>query len=262
MTTTTVRTSVHVQDINVSLGRKPIVNKVSFDVQGGDWLNIIGPNGAGKTSLLKALAGVTAHTGTISVNGARLDDMSHRDRACWVAYVAQNPIFPQGMHVVDYVMLGRTAHLSMLATESPRDIELTYFVLEELNLLEFADRDVATLSGGERQRASIARALAQASPLILLDEPTSALDIGMQQEVLSLINKLRHEKQLAVISTMHDLSVSGMYPDRLLLMGNGHIKASGTPEQVLTAENISREYGAKVQVIQEKNRIIVVPDAL
>jgi len=259
MTLTQTRTSVHISNINVQLGRAHVVNDVSLSVTGGDWLTIIGPNGAGKTSLLKAIAGITSHTGSITVDGSSLDEMSHRDRACWVAYVAQSPMFPHGMQVSDYVMLGRTAHLRMLATESAHDVEFTHYVLEELNLMNFAGRDVASLSGGERQRVSIARALAQASPLILLDEPTSALDIGMQQEVLTLINKLRHEKNIAVISTMHDLTISGIYPDQLVLLNNGQVQASGTPEQVLTAENILQHYGANVRIINENGRSIVVP---
>ncbi|MBU6347888.1 MAG: ABC transporter ATP-binding protein [Actinomycetales bacterium] len=252
-------TKMCLTDLSVSIGRKQIVSDVSFEISTGDWVCIIGPNGAGKSSLLKAIAGILPSSGQMQVNDFDLAELSHRDRACWIAYVAQNPIIPAGMTVFDYVMLGRTAHLKMLASESDFDIEMTNFVLTELGLAEFAAREVASMSGGERQRVTIARALNQASPIVLLDEPTSALDIGFQQEVLTLIDRLRREQKIAVISTMHDLTTSGIYPDRLMLLADGKVQVSGTANDVLTPGNISAFYGANVRVINDFGRPIVVP---
>jgi iron complex transport system ATP-binding protein len=132
-------------------------------------------------------------------------------------------------------------------------------VIADLGLGEFEDRDVATLSGGERQRVTLARALAQASPIILLDEPTTALDVGYQQEVLELIDRLRCEQKIAVITTMHDLTVSGLYPDRLMMMSHSQIVSHGSADEVLTVENIHDFYGAQVQIIDNNGRPIVVP---
>jgi len=255
----TLSTTMQVNNLSVAIGDREIVREVSFEVTTGDWVCIIGPNGAGKSSLLKSIAGILPNAGEIRINDFDLNALSHRDRACWIAYVAQSPVIPPGMTVFDYVMLGRTAHLKMLASESQFDIDMTSFVLDELGLSEFAQRQVASLSGGERQRVTIARALAQASPIVLLDEPTSALDIGFQQEVLTLINTLRKEKKIAVISTMHDLTTSGIYPDRLLLMAQGQIQVAGSATEVLTKENIATHYGANVRIIDDFGRPIVVP---
>jgi len=255
----TLSTTMQVNNLSVAIGDREIVREVSFEVTTGDWVCIIGPNGAGKSSLLKSIAGILPSAGEIRINDFDLNALSHRDRACWIAYVAQSPVIPPGMTVFDYVMLGRTAHLKMLASESQFDIDMTSFVLDELGLSEFAQRQVASLSGGERQRVTIARALAQASPIVLLDEPTSALDIGFQQEVLTLINTLRKEKKIAVISTMHDLTTSGIYPDRLLLMAQGQIQVAGSATEVLTKENIATHYGANVRIIDDFGRPIVVP---
>jgi len=253
-------TKFTVRGLQVALASKNIVSNIDLEVSVGQWTCIIGPNGAGKSSLLKALAGIIPSTGEILIDGSNMRDLSQRDRACWIAYVAQEPVMPTGMRVFDYVLLGRTAHLKMLATESPKDLEITHYVISELDLVEFIDRDIATLSGGERQRVAIARALTQASPIILLDEPTTALDVGYQQEVLELIDKLRNEKKLAVISTMHDLTVSGLYPDRLLLLAQGRVVASGSAESVLTPENIAQHYGAKVSVINHASGPVVIPE--
>jgi len=253
-------TKLTVRGLQVDLASKNIVSSIDLEVSVGQWTCIIGPNGAGKSSLLKALAGIIPSTGDILIDGTNMRDLSQRDRACWIAYVAQEPVMPTGMRVFDYVLLGRTAHLKMLATESPKDLEITHYVISELDLVEFIDRDIATLSGGERQRVAIARALTQASPIILLDEPTTALDVGYQQEVLELIDKLRNEKKIAVISTMHDLTVSGLYPDRLLLLAQGRVVASGSAESVLTPENIAQHYGAKVSVINHASGPVVIPE--
>jgi len=253
-------TKLTVNGLQVELDRKSIVRNIDLEVSVGQWICIIGPNGAGKSSLLKAIAGIIPSTGEILIDDSNLRDLSERDRACWIAYVAQEPVMPAGMRVFDYVLLGRTAHLKMLATESPKDLEIASYVIAELDLDSFIDRDVATLSGGERQRVAIARALAQASPIILLDEPTTALDVGYQQEVLELIDKLRNEKKIVVISTMHDLTVSGLYPDRLMLLAKGNVVVSGTAETVLTPENIAQHYGAKVTVIAHESGPVVIPE--
>lgn len=253
-------TKLTVRDLHVELDHKTIVSNIDLEVAVGEWTCIIGPNGAGKSSLLKALAGIIPSTGQILIDDSNMRDLSQRDRACWIAYVAQEPVMPSGMQVFDYVLLGRTAHLKMLATESPKDLDIAHYVISELDLEKFVARDVATLSGGERQRVAIARALAQASPIILLDEPTTALDVGYQQEVLELIDRLRKEKKIAVISTMHDLTVSGLYPDRLMLLAEGNVVASGSAESVLTPENIARHYGAKVTVINHESGPVVIPE--
>lgn len=252
-------TQLNVSNLQVELDGKTIVDGVSISINSGDWVCIIGPNGAGKSSLLKAIAGIISSRGDLFVDDVNLRELSHRDRACWIAYVAQEPVMPAGMRVFDYVLLGRTAHLKMLATESPNDLEITHYVISELNLDNFIDRDVATLSGGERQRVAIARALTQASPIILLDEPTTALDVGYQQEVLELIDRLRKENKIAVVTTMHDLTIAGLYPDELMLLHNGNIREKGKPEKVLTRENILSVYGVNVEIIDSNGALAVIP---
>jgi iron complex transport system ATP-binding protein len=252
-------TQLNVKNLKVELGGQTIVNDVSISINLGQWVCIIGPNGAGKSSLLKAIAGIISSTGDLVVDDVDLRELSHRDRACWVAYVAQEPIMPAGMKVFDYILLGRTAHLKMLASESDLDIAAAHFAVNELGLQAFLERDVVTLSGGERQRVAIARALTQASPIVLLDEPTTALDVGYQQEVLELIDRLCKENKIAVISTMHDLTIAGLYPDELMLLHNGIIHEKGNPEKVLTRENISAVYGANIEIVNSNGTLAVIP---
>lgn len=252
-------TQLNVNSLSVKLGDKTVVEDFSITLSVGDWVCVIGPNGAGKSSMLRALAGLIDSTGEMFIDNKNLRNLNQKARACWIAYVPQEPVMPQGMSVFNYVLLGRTAHLNMLAAESTQDLEITNYVIDEIGLHDFVDRDVATLSGGERQRVTIARALAQASPIVLLDEPTTALDVGYQQEVLELIDRLRKEKKIGVISTMHDLTVSGLYPDRLMLLAGGCTVAQGDANTVLTSATIGKHYGATVEVINSANGPIVVP---
>lgn len=248
-----------VTELAVVINGTTIVDRVTLSVDVGEWLCVIGPNGAGKSTLLRAIAGVVPYTGRVTARGRDLASLSHRDRACWIAYVAQEPLMPAGMRVMDYVLLGRTAHIRLLTGESRRDLDFAAMVLEELGLTAFAARDVASLSGGERQRVALARALAQASPIVLLDEPTTALDMGYQQEVLEVVDRLRRDGRIGVLMTMHDLTVAGMYPDSLLLMSAGTAVTHGHARDVLTPQRISATYGATVKVIDDGNGPIVVP---
>jgi iron complex transport system ATP-binding protein len=131
-------------------------------------------------------------------------------------------------------------------------------VLERLDLVSFSTRHLGTLSGGERQRLVIARALAQEAPVLLLDEPTSALDIGHQQQALELVDRLRREHGLTVVSAMHDLTLAGLYADRLALLHEGHLVATGDAAHVLRAETLSEFYGASVTVHQQDDGTVVV----
>ncbi|HEV8528924.1 MAG TPA: ABC transporter ATP-binding protein, partial [Actinomycetes bacterium] len=251
-------TALAVHDLVVQAAGAKLLDGLSLRVEAGEWLAVIGPNGAGKSTMCRAIVGLVEPTaGSIELCGrqvparrigrgrrVRVTGVSRRDRARLVAYVPQTPVVPAGFTVADYVLLGRTPYVRSLGTDSVSDRVAMDQAIRRLGLERFAGRDIATLSGGERQRVLLARALAQAAPILLLDEPTTALDLGAQQEVLELIDALRHEVGLAVVTTLHDLTLAGQYSDRLVLIDAGRAVAGGPPESVLTEENIERFYGA------------------
>jgi iron complex transport system ATP-binding protein len=247
------------RDVGVVLDGHPIITGIDVDVAAGEWLTIIGPNGAGKSTFLRAIGGLLAATGRIELFGRPLSTLRRRDRARLVASVAQDPIVPPGMAVIDYVLLGRTPYIPVLGGESRSDRDAVDDVLRRLDLDRFAGRRLESLSGGERQRVFLARALAQGPRMLLLDEPTSALDIGHQQEVLELVDKLRRNDGLTVVATMHDLSVAGEYAERLVLMDGGRVVAAGVPRGVLTEDLLARHYRARVRVIDGEHGPLVVP---
>lgn len=257
--TATNTNALRAHDVGVSIKDAVLLEGVSLSIDEGAWMSIIGPNGAGKSTLLRALAGSVKPRGMIEIFGQDLQKMSGRERARLVSWVPQTPTIPQGMNVLDYLLLGRTPHLSPLAVPSTSDVEIARRILAELDLSEMSARTVETLSGGERQRAVIGRALVQEAPILLLDEPTSALDLGHQQEVLRLLDRLRQDSQRTIITTMHDLTLAGQFADQLILLADGGIVAEGSAVDVLTEEHISTHYGAEVQVNHQGNSVLVVP---
>ena len=247
------------QGVTVHLSGQPILRDVTVAVRRGEWLSVVGPNGAGKSTLLRHLAGLVPGGGETRLAGRAATSLTHRQRAQLVALVPQSPIVPEGIRVLDYVLLGRTPHIRPLGSEGRLDREQTHDALERLDLLPFAGRVVRTLSGGERQRVLIARALAQQAPIVLLDEPTTALDIGHQQQVLELVDSLRREQELTVVTTMHDLTLAGQYADRVALMDAGQVIVDGSATQVLTEDNLRRYYGARVRIVHDVSGPAVLP---
>jgi iron complex transport system ATP-binding protein len=249
-----------VESLYVTLGGARILRGVSAAVEDGEWVALIGPNGAGKSTLLRAVAGLVPYEGRITVMGDDAFALGRRELARRVALVPQVPLMPGDATVREYVLLGRTPHVSYFGREGRSDHSAVAAALDRLDLLELADRRLDTLSGGERQRATIARALVQEAPVLLLDEPTTALDVGRQQQALEIVDTLRADAGLTVLSAMHDLTLAGMYADRLLLLDGGRLVAGGSARDVLTRALISEHYGADVNVVGEpESGLVVVP---
>jgi len=249
---------ISAREVVVRYDGRVAVDGVDLDVAGGEWVALVGPNGAGKTSLLRALAGTVPSTGTVAVRGCHRADMSRRRWARLVAAVAQHPVLPPGLTAAEYVLLGRTPHLGYLAAESAADVSAALAALERLDAGTLATRPLGSLSGGERQRVVLARALAQGPEVLLLDEPTASLDIGHQQQVLDLVDGLRRERGLAVVSALHDLTLAAQYAGRLVLLDRGRVVADGTGAEVLTPEALARFSGARVAMLRGPDGELVV----
>jgi iron complex transport system ATP-binding protein len=241
---------VVLRGVGIAYASEAVVSGLDLSIGSGEWLALIGPNGAGKTTILRAIARLVPYQGEILIGGQAVSGMGGAALARRVAMVMQQPHMPEGMSVSQYVLLGRSPHLSYFGKEGRSDQRVVAGILDRLDLGRLAVRPLDHLSGGERQRAAIARALAQQAPVLLVDEPTSSLDVGRQQEVLELIDGLRAEHGLTVIAAMHDLTLAGQYADRVALLVGGKLVAAGTPAEVLTEPAIADHYQAKVRVMQ------------
>jgi iron complex transport system ATP-binding protein len=252
-------TAVELRGVSVTLGGNRVVDGVDVSIAPGEWLALIGPNGAGKTTLLRAIARLVPFTGKISLHGRDTSELRRGELSRLLAVVPQEPSTPSWMTVAEYVLLGRTPHLGPLAREGERDREVAARALVRLDLLGYRDRPLGTLSGGEKQRVVVARALAQEAEIVLLDEPTASLDIGHQQQALELLDLLRAESSLTLVTAMHDLTLAAQYADRMLLLDRGHVAADGAPADVLTEALVSSHYGAEIDVVPVGDRIAIVP---
>ena len=241
--------SVRARGLRVAVGGAVLLDGVDLDVRPGGWTCVLGRNGAGKSTLLAVLAGLRAHDGTVELEGRDAAGLRPRARALLCALAPQSALLPPWLSVRDYVLLGRTPHRGPLGAPGRQDHAVVAEVLDRLELTALAGRRVGTLSGGERQRAVLARALAQDPRVLLLDEPTAALDLGHAQEALELVDALRRERGLTVVSTLHDLTLAGQYADELLLLDAGRAVSSGPAAQVLTAEAVARHLGATAEVV-------------
>jgi iron complex transport system ATP-binding protein len=236
------------------------LTELTEEIEPGEWVGLIGPNGAGKTTMLRAVDRLVAHDGAIRVDGVSVSTLAPKRLARLVAYVPQQPELPPDMSVGQYVLLGRTPHIGYFGFESFEDRRVCGELLDSLDLAPMAQRRLATLSGGELQRLVLARALAQQAPVLLLDEPTSALDLGRRVEALELVDDLRRQRGLTVLSALHDLTLAGQFADRLILLDRGRAVSRGKPDEVLTEDTLTRHFGARVRVMRsDTGDLVVVP---
>jgi iron complex transport system ATP-binding protein len=242
---------IEVNSISFRYHEEWVLQEVSFRVEKGEFVGVIGPNGSGKTTLLKILYRLLApQKGEILFELVSMKKMGRRDIAKRIAVVAQETqlLFP--FSVVETVLMGRSPYLGHLMFESEKDLEIARKAMEWTKILPFSDRLVEELSGGERKRVFIARALAQEPEVILLDEPTANLDIQHQVDFLDLILTLNRERGLTIVMASHDMNVASEFCDRLILLQGGRIFQTGTPEEVITKENIESVYGCEVWIDQ------------
>ena len=230
----------------------PVLRGFSLDVRPGLFVGIVGPNGSGKSTLVRALSrALRPSQGTVLLDEDDLyRRLSARDAARAISVVPQDTTVSLDFSVREVVRMGRAPHLPRrpFASETAQDERIVSDAMRAARVEDLVDRAVTTLSGGERQRVLFARALAQQPDVILLDEPTAHLDLRHQTETLTLARDLAHAQGKAVLAVLHDVNLAAAFCDFLVLLHAGQIVAQGTPDQVLTAENLQAVYGARVWI--------------
>jgi iron complex transport system ATP-binding protein len=246
------------ENVTFSYHNTPSLKDVSLELEESQILGIIGPNGSGKTTLLKCINKILKpQQGTIAIDAKELKKMSRLEIAKHIGYVPQSSVAPSALTVFEVVLMGRRPHIGWQSSE--KDIEKAWQVLAMLNIENIAMRDFNELSGGEQQRVLIARSLAQEAKVLLLDEPTSNLDIKNQLEVMDLTRVLVEKEKIAAIVAIHDLNLAARYCDKIVMMKDGKIFASGDACSVLTPECIRTVYGVEVVINHTNNIQQIVP---
>lgn len=241
----------------MTLGGKRIVEGIDLDVNAGEIIAIIGPNGAGKSTLLGAFSGDHPYRGTVEILGRELTSYPQRDLALRRAVLRQSNAISFPFSVVDVVKMGRAPWRNITTVE--QDDRVIAQELLRSDTFRFAERAFPSLSGGERARVSLARAMAQRTPLLFLDEPTAALDINYQEQVLAVARRYARQGN-GVVVVLHDLAAAAVYADRILLLEDGAQRICGTPREVMRPELLSAVYRHPVRVLTDTDGSpLVVP---
>ncbi len=225
---------VNVTDLSVSYRTTLILDKLNLSLPEGKLIALVGPNGCGKSTLLKSIARLLApRNGQIFLEGQSIHAMSAKDVARKLALLTQTPITPDGITVRDLVAYGRAPYLNAFGHLSSDDKKLIQRSMMLMGVEDLAENSLTQLSGGQRQRVWIAMALAQQTNTLLLDEPTTYLDMAHQVELMNHL-QLLNKNGKSIIVVLHDLNQACRYADILVVLKQGRVVATGTPEQVMS----------------------------
>lgn len=242
---------MRVEGVAFSYHDHPVLCDVNFDLRSGEWLTIVGPNGAGKSTLLRLLLGLQKPIeGQIILDGRFLHKMSRREIATHMALLPQHPEMPFGFTVREIVSMGRTPYLGRFRPMDQNGHGIIAAALTETETEDLQNRPVTELSGGEAQRVFLARAFAQATPILALDEPTTNLDLFHERMLLEQVKK-RQQNGTTIIAVLHDLNLAARYSDRILVLHNGTIAALGTPEEIFTEELIEDVFKVPLEILRD-----------
>ena len=245
--------ALEVGGVTVELGGRRILDDVGFAVAPGELTGLIGSNGAGKTTLLRVILGLlTPSSGSVTVAGSP-------QRRSGIGYVPQKFLLDPDMPLRgrDLVALGIDGHRLGLPRPSRARRELVAEMLAAVDAEQFADARIGRLSGGEQQRILIAHALISRPKLLLLDEPLANLDLRSAREVVNLLGRIAHEQQIAVLISAHEMNALLPVMDRVVYLADGRA-ASGTTDEVVRSDVLSRLYRHRVDVLRVRGRVIVV----
>lgn len=244
---------IEVKNLSFSYGTRQVLKDVSFTASGGEVLSVLGPNAVGKSTLFNCILQLlTPNSGEILIDGDLASQMSAKQLARKIAYIPQshNPVF--NYTVFDMALMGANAQLGTFASPSKAHCQMAESALERLGIAHLAQRGYMQLSGGERQLTLIARALVQSAKVLIMDEPSSSLDFANRLRVMQTVRSLA-EEGYCIIQSTHDPDQAYQFSEKLLALHNGSVLAHGAPQEVFTAELISKLYGIEVEVCSIKN---------
>ncbi len=238
------------EGLTVGYDGRPVLLDVDFAAAPGEMTILVGPNGCGKSTLLKTLARVLRpQAGRVLLDGRPVHATPTREVARRLALLPQGPVAPEGLTVRELVAQGRFPHQSLLRQWSREDARAVETAMAQAQVTGLADRPVEELSGGQRQRCWIAMVLAQETDHILLDEPTTFLDLKVQVELMTLLTRIAREEGRTLVLVLHELNVAAAFADRIVMMREGRVVASGTPREAVTPANLRAVFDLDADVV-------------
>ena len=231
------------EGLSVGYGRTAVVDGIRIRVEAGEILCLIGPNGAGKSTILKTLIRqLQPMDGTVLLENTPLSALKEKELARRSAAVLTGRVATEMMTCEEVVAMGRYPYTGLLGILSETDREKVDEMIRIVGVEEIREKDFDCISDGQRQRVMLARALCQEPKLLIMDEPTSFLDIRNKLEFLSILRQLVRKRELAVIMSLHELDLAQKFCDRIVCVGDGKIRAVGTPEEIFSGDVIRELY--------------------
>lgn len=261
---TTTSTRLHGENLTLAYDGRTVAEDLGVTIPDQSFTVIVGPNACGKTTLLRALARLLKpRKGMVYLDGEVITSLPAKQVARRLGLLPQSSIAPEGITVSDLVARGRYPHQRLLRQWSKDDAAVVERSMSATGVAELADRLVDELSGGQRQRVWLAMALAQETELLLLDEPTTFLDISHQMDILDLCAELHAKQGRTLVAVLHDLNHAARYATHLIAMRGGEVLATGTPEEVVTAERVEEIFDLPCRVMPdpETGTPLVIPKA-
>lgn len=233
----------------------PVLNGASLQLKQGEIGILLGKNGSGKTTLFKNILGIEKpESGSMQFDGENLLKMNRRERTRRIAYVPQDIHFG-ALSVFDSILMGRVSYFGLKA--SLDDYLAVEKIIGDMGLQSFAHRNVDELSGGERQKIAIARAMAQEPKLMVFDEPTGNLDIANEQLIIEEAKKLARQKNISILSSLHDLNQALYFGDKFFFLKNGVVKYAGGKE--IVTETVIRDiFDIDVRIVEIDNQKVIL----
>lgn len=248
-------TAFRIENVTAGYEQQTIFEQLSIDIEAGKITTIIGPNGCGKSTLLKTIGRILKKTsGDIYLQEQNMQSMSTKDIAKKLAILAQSPSAPDQLKVGELISYGRYPHRKNVNRVTKEDQEVIAWAMDVTHVSAFKDRTIAQLSGGQRQRVWLAMALAQKTDILLLDEPTTYLDMAHQMEVLKIVQQINRQHQCTIVMVLHDINQAARFSDTIIAMKDGNIVASGTPQQMMTAETLQQIFHIQAKIIEDDGK--------
>ncbi len=241
---------ISIDGLEFSYSSTPVLKDITLELSGAKFVSILGPNGVGKSTFIHCINKILTPTGgTVMIDDVDVKTIPIKELAKSIGYVPYSSNDTFSLTVVDTVLMGRHPHSRWNSLKD--DLVVVYDTLKLLGIRKLAMRRFNELSAGQHQKVMLARGLVQEPKVLLLDEPTSNLDVRHQLDVTKILKRLSVEKQILVIIISHDINIAAKFSDEIIMMHDGSVYAVGTPQEVITEDNLRVVYGVESEIVDD-----------